>query len=178
MTLAYFSVCLRRSLVTQASSEASACVGDRLTPPTVVLYAWFYYARRNNDSVIIAQLIEYHQFIMNALSIASRTADMNSLQYLGSSHSRITSIIALLGQQFPECWRTKGVLCIRARGHVLSKALGGTEGAPPLGCLLMLLHFIFILLMEIPVGMGGITVGHGGHVPPPQDFNAYSRLCL
>ena len=35
VTLAYFSVCLRRSLVTQASSsEASACVGYRPTPPT------------------------------------------------------------------------------------------------------------------------------------------------
>ena len=30
MALAYFSVCLRRSLVTRASSEVSACVGDRL----------------------------------------------------------------------------------------------------------------------------------------------------
>ena len=35
MTLAYFSVCLRRSLVTQASSEASACVGDRLIPHAI-----------------------------------------------------------------------------------------------------------------------------------------------
>ena len=31
MALAYFSVCLRRSLVTRASREVSACVGDRLT---------------------------------------------------------------------------------------------------------------------------------------------------
>ena len=34
VTLAYFSVCFRQTFVTQASSEASACVGDRLTPPT------------------------------------------------------------------------------------------------------------------------------------------------
>ena len=34
VALAYFSVCLRRSLVTRASSEVSACVGDHLTPPT------------------------------------------------------------------------------------------------------------------------------------------------
>ena len=31
VALAYFSVCLRRSLVTRASREVSACVGDRLT---------------------------------------------------------------------------------------------------------------------------------------------------
>ena len=31
MAPAYFSACLRRSLVTQAASAASACVGDRLT---------------------------------------------------------------------------------------------------------------------------------------------------
>ena len=35
-TSAYFSVCLRRSLVTRVSSEVSACVGDSLTPPTNV----------------------------------------------------------------------------------------------------------------------------------------------
>ena len=33
VTLAYFLVCLRRSLITRASSEVSARVSDRLTPP-------------------------------------------------------------------------------------------------------------------------------------------------
>ena len=42
MALAYFSVCLRRSLVTRASREVSACVGDRLTAAYRCLRLCFY----------------------------------------------------------------------------------------------------------------------------------------
>ena len=47
-------------------------------------------------------------------------------------------------------WCYSGRTVHRGRVHVPPKALGGgTGGGPPLGCLLMLLHFIFISPMEI-----------------------------
>ena len=55
VTLAYFSVCLRRSLVTQASSEASACVGDRLTPPTLALVALYSFYPPEQKCIILVQ---------------------------------------------------------------------------------------------------------------------------